>query len=96
MQKSSRTASSLLTPQASHCPGATSISAPFFQSYLKANYFCLRAGTPSALCSQPGDLIPCPVLSLGRLLWCTEQGLHYLCPDEVLTPLVPTVTVTSF
>lgn len=94
--KSSRTASPLLTPLAPRCPGATSISVPFFQSYLKANHFCSGAGAPPASCSQPGDLIPCLVLSLGRLLWCTEQGLHDLCPDEVLTSIVPTVTVTSF
>lgn len=35
--KSSGTASPLLTPLAPRCPGATSISVPFFQSYLKAN-----------------------------------------------------------
>lgn len=65
-------------------------------SELPESKSCSGAGAPPALCSQPGDLIPCLVLSLGRLLWCTEQGLHDLCPDEVLTPIVPTVTVTSF
>jgi len=41
---------------------------PFPQSYLKANYFCLRAGAAASLYSQPGDVIPCPALSLDRLL----------------------------
>lgn len=66
---------------------AQGISVPFLQSYLKAKYFCLRAGASSALCSQPGDVIPCLVLSLDRLLWCTKQGIHYLFLDEALSYL---------
>lgn len=49
---------------------------PFFQSYLKANYFCSGAGAPPALCSQPGDLIPCSVLSHGGC--CGVQSKDFM------------------
>ena len=110
MQKSSgqgpsRLGSPLLTPWApgsvcwaprlcQHCLHAPGIPVPFW-SYLEANDFFLKVWAASALYCQHGDAIPCLVLSLGRL-WCTKHGLNCLCLNEVLTPLILTVLVTSF